>query len=177
MKIVSLDPSVNNVGWAIYDSSKKSKDGKAAWTWGKWKLEGDNYQMRLVDAVERMTVIIGELDILITEWPMFYSSQAGQVAAHNNYTINLAGFCAYVAGRYNLNHRNWYLITASQWKGTVKKEITARKFFRYFKCNPNMYSDHEIDAIMLLHYWLNIYGPTVFTNMEVEWVDSPLLHD
>lgn len=177
MRIVAIDPSVNNVGWAIFDSEKKSKDGRAAWSWGKWSLEGDNYQMRLVDIVDRMSEVIGELHILITEWPMFFSSQAGQVAAHNNYTINLAGMCGYIAGRYNLNHRQWITVTANTWKGTVSKGVTARKFFRYFKRDTNRFSDHEIDAVMILHWWLKLYGPVTFQNEGEEWIDNPLLHD
>jgi hypothetical protein len=43
MKIVSIDPSINDVGWALVDGLQRDEDGvwdnsAADWRWGHWKI-------------------------------------------------------------------------------------------------------------------------------------------
>lgn len=173
MRILALDPSVNFVGWALFDSKQK-KESKQ-WNWGTINLEGHNYQMRLVHLVQEINQLVGEVDQLVTEWPTFFSSQKGQVAAHQSYTIDLAGVCAYLAGAMGLNHRQWHLATATTWKGSVPKYVTAKRFFRIFGSRISDISEHAIDAAMLLHWWLKVYGPAQFERAGEDFPESRLL--
>ena len=152
MKILSLDVSVNNVGWAVFDTKKQ---GKEKWSWGTYTLEGFNYDMRLTDLKDRI-IEEGHKDAehLVIEWPMFYQSTKGMIAAHNNYTIDLAGVCMYIAGWLRLDHRHYHRITASKWKGQVPKAITARKFFKHFGIPLGKVSEHAIDATMMLKFFI-----------------------
>jgi len=149
VKLLSLDVSVNNVGWATYDTETKK------WAWGCWTLCGYNYSMKLTDLKDRI-IEEGHKDVdhLIVEWPMFYQSTKGMIAAHNNYTIDLAGVCMYIAGWLQLDHRHFHLITASKWKGQVPKAITARKFFRHFGISVGKVVEHAIDATMMLKFFI-----------------------
>lgn len=172
MRVLSLDPSINNVGWCIFDSKAKMK--KEAWSWGVWKLEGMNYMMRMMDLKERIVDNVGKFDILVTEWPAFYSSERGNIAAHQNYTIDLAGICMFIAGWFRMDHRKHFSMTASTWKGMVGKHITARKFFREFGKREWHISEHAIDATMMLKYWLVTYGPGVYKRLEIKYPERLL---
>lgn len=160
MRILAIDPSINNVGWCVWNSCKS--DRLKAWRWGCWKLEGYNYPMRLMDLILHIDETVGPFDILVSEWPAFYSSQKGHIAAHQNYTIDLAGICYWVAGWYRLDHRHHFPLTASNWKGSVPKLVTQRKFIRTFNKHMHQINEHAVDATMMLHYWLQNYGEKIF---------------
>ena len=151
MRILSLDPSVNNVGWALLDLGTK-EEPKEDWAWGTWTLSGMNFLMRCGDCRTYIAEEIGDFDVMVIEWPMYYDSAKGAVAAKQGYTINLAGIAMYVAGWFQLPHQNIYLYTAPDWKGTVPKQVTARRFFKLFEVNINEVDEHAIDAVMMLLY-------------------------
>lgn len=147
-KALSLDPSVNNVGFAtlqIFDN------GEQKWTWGTWELSGYNLLERCSD-LRAYIQQSGNDDFtdLILEWPTFYQSEKGELAAKQNYTINLAAIAMYIAGFFHLDVSRIELVTAPQWKGQADKRITARRFFAHFGENA-IHKDHNtIDAVMLL---------------------------
>lgn len=175
MKVLAIDPSVNFVGWTLFDSKKKGKPTRQ-WKWGTIRVEGHNYQMKLVMLLQTLGELgLLDVDHLVTEWPTFFSSEKGQMAAHQNYTIDLGGVCAFLAGSMGLDHRRWHLLTATAWKGSVSKYVTGRKFFRVFRIDPNHLSEHEIDSTMMLRYWLIEYGATAFQRADEDFPESPLL--
>jgi len=148
MKMLILDPSKNNVGWATFNTKARTRRG--AWKWGTWKPEGHSLEMRMTDLVQTIGMEIGEFDLLVTERPAFFSSERGQIAAHMNYTIDLAAISYFIAGWFHMDHRRHLAITANQWKGTVSKEITALRFFKRFPhVAPSSLTEHAIDAVML----------------------------
>jgi len=152
-KALSIDCSVNTVGFATlqisYDEQEKQK--AFDWTYGMWKLEGLSLLERCRDLCHyiQQTDNADFTDLLI-EWPMFYESTKGQIAAEQSYTINLAAVGAYLAGFFHTPVNRVRLITAPQWKGNASKEVTARRFFRKFDIN-HMHVDHNaVDACMML---------------------------
>ncbi len=156
MRILSLDPSVNNVGWALCNEQKPNK--KKAWKYGTLKLSGSSLEMRIMDMCQQLEELVSEggegmPEFLVTEKPAFFSSERGQVAAHMNYTIDLAAVNYFFAGWYHYDHRHHFAITANQWKGSVAKVVTARRFFRDFPhVNPLTMSEHAIDAVMMCRF-------------------------
>src|SRR6516225_3352276 len=100
MKIVSIDPSINDVGWAVVDRLERSESGvwdnsKADWRWGHWKIGSNSMTFKWREIVEWIIVEAGgldpECDWLVMEWPAYFGSAKGQVAAQQGHTINLAG--------------------------------------------------------------------------------------
>lgn len=177
MKFLSIDPSINNVGWTTFDTSLiNAKKHTAGWAWGTFALEGFNKIQRMADLYQSLlNEGINDIDHLVIEYPAFYSGQRGQIAAHNNYTIDLAHICGYIAGRFGSDHRSYHAITAIEWKGTVSKEITARKFFRLFKVPLSTISEHAVDSTMLLRYFLITYGRVLLQRHGETLPVSPLL--
>lgn len=151
MTLLSIDPSVHNVGWALFNT--KAKNQATAWQFGTWHPTGFNLEMKITDVIQTIDSQIGEFDFLCTERPAFFSSERGQIAAHMNYTIDLAYINGYLAGWFRKDHRRHFGITANQWKGTINKTITGRRFFRSFPhVKPSSLDEHAIDAIMLARF-------------------------
>lgn len=174
MKFLSIDPSVNNTGWATFDTTplevpgierslgethSRNKVIAKCWRWGTWYPDGGSLEMRILDLCSCINEDIGEFDHLIIEKPAFFSSEKGMIAARQNYTIDLAAITYYIGGWFRLMHRQFHPVTAIQWKGNVSKDITKRKFFRKFSnVNTKTTTEHSIDATMLLHWWLESYA-------------------
>lgn len=163
MKILALDPSVMNrcgyatlvLEWEKPDSVPLAKRGallKEEWDFGFFEINGLNFQMRCGDLRDHLTRLQFEFDILVCEWPAFYSGNKGAIAAQQGYTINLAGIAMYIAGWFQVRHVNLFLYTAPDWKGTVKKAVTARRFFRMFNIHEMTVDHNAIDACMMLVY-------------------------
>lgn len=149
MKILSLDPSVaNKAGWATFDTETKE------WHWGAWELSGVNFKQRCNDLKDYITMEIGEFDFLICEWPAFYGGDKGAVAAQQGYTINLAGIAMFCIGWLQLSPKQYELVTAPQWKGSVPKQVTQRRFYQAFDLKVRDVDHNAVDATMLLYWWV-----------------------
>lgn len=163
MKILALDPSVmNRCGWAVVHLEWENKKLiREDWDFGSFQIDGMNFQMRCSDLKDAIIRLGFEFDTLVIEWPTFYASDKGAIAAQQGYTINLAGIAMYVAGYFQIDFRRLFLYTAPAWKGTVKKAITARRFFKLFDVSE-MKLDHDtIDAAMMLVWHCKKQGFTL----------------
>ena len=151
-KALAIDPSINTVGFATLQFDRSTEDKMLDWSWGMWELDGWSLLQRCQDLVIRICDE-GHDDFseLIIEWPMFYESERGQVAAQQGYTINLAAVGMYVAGWFQLPISNITLVTAPQWKGNVSKATTARRFMRQFGVDAINVDQNAIDAVMMLY--------------------------
>ena len=171
MKILALDPSaMHKTGWATVHLewengetlplAKRGKLTREEWDWGFWEIDGWNFQCRCNDLKEHIIATVDEFDQLVIEWPMFYGSSKGQIAAEKGYTINLAGLAMYIAGWFQVHWKDVHLYTAPSWKGTVKKAITARRFYRLFGLSEMTVDHNAIDACMMLVHHCNHVGLT-----------------
>lgn len=154
-KILALDPSVmNRCGWAcvVLEINEFGIVTKDDWDFGFWEVDGTSFQMRCSDLKDSIKQLGFEFDILVIEWPTFYASTKGQIAAQQGYTINLAGIAMYIAGYFRVDFRKLFLYTAPDWKGTVKKAVTARRFFKMFNLSELKVDHNAIDACMMLVY-------------------------
>ena len=159
INIFAIDPSVNDVGWAKVEGLIRDDDGvwhddDAVWTYGHWEIGGHSFTFKLLEIVEWCIMSIGcdETWWMVGEWPTFFGSRAGQISAMQGNTINLGAVIAYIAGYFRILPANMHLLTATQWKGTVSKEITKMRFFKILGVEKSYKVNHNaVDAIMLLH--------------------------
>lgn len=182
MKIVAIDPSIREVGWALVEGlvhdDKGWHDENAVWKWGHWEIRSNSYQFKLQEIVEHIIIDCGGLDHtedwLVVEWPMYFDSEKGHVAAKMGHTINLAGVDCYIAGYFRLPWRNWHLLTAIQWKGSVSKEITRMRFFRQMGIKQIYKVNHNaVDAVMMLLEFCKRKGITMKIVSKVMEVIPP----
>lgn len=153
-RILSIDGSIKTVGWSLATITEESAEFK----WGMWPLSGLNFLMRCADLRDYITAEIGEFDEMVMEWPMFYDSVRGHAAARQGDTINLAGITMYVAGWFQLPHQRMFLYTAPDWKGSVPKQVTGRKFFKQFGVNYLQVDNNAVDATMMLLHHCKLKG-------------------
>lgn len=178
MIFLSIDPSINHVGWTTFDTKEHLRGRKATdgWQWGTLELDGFNKVVRMVDLCQQLSLhLVQKIDHLVVEYPAFYSSEKGKIAAHRNFTIDLAHIAGFVAGTLGMTHRTYHPITAIEWKGAVQKEVTARKFFRLFNYPLRKISEHAVDSTMLLRYFLITYGRKLILSRGEQLPVTPLL--
>lgn len=154
IKILAIDPSVNEFGWARWEREHLT-EGPGKWTWGLIRPEGLNYIGKCQDTVEKL-LEVGEFNEVVAEWPQFFNNPRGHTAAAAGHTINLAGMVMFIVGQYRILPGYIHLRTASEWKGSVSKEITMQKFLRHFKTPRYRLNHNIVDAIMILHHHLRI---------------------
>lgn len=169
--LLSIDPSVNNLGWACFDFTKGGEmydiRGKS-WSYGLIYPKGSNIQYRWKDIYFKLRRELRDKQVshFAGEWPMFFGGMKGKIAAQEGYTVNLAGTVGYLVGKLGIKAEYVALWTPIQWKGAVPKQVTEKKFIRLFgepaRVLANRVSDDVIDAIMIAEYWLTIYNREKF---------------
>jgi hypothetical protein len=94
---------------------------------------------------------------LCVEWPMFFGSARGHVAAALDHTIGLAAMAAGIIGWFQLPPSQVSCLTPNQWKGSVPKDVTRSKLEKAFNGDSSELSDDEVDAIGIAVFWLSDY--------------------
>lgn len=148
-RILAIDPSVNSLGWALLDVVPGRQ---RTWKWGLIKPEGHNFVQKLNDICGMISLECGHFDELVVEWPTFFNNARGHTAAVQGYTINLAAICAYIGGYFHIEPNRFFLLTATEWKGSVSKQVTMRRFLKRFGTKWFSLDHNVVDAIMLLHH-------------------------
>lgn len=172
--IVALDPSMSNLGYAAHNLNlgQDSYDiDSEAWRFGLIhpKASTKNCQYKWRDAYVKLKQALEDWrpTHLVSEWPTFFASARGRIAAMKGYTIDLAGMTGYLAGRFGLPPDCITLWKPEQWKGSVPKQVTEQKFLRLFgKGAPHVArhnSSDVIDAIMICEFWLSLYNREKFS--------------
>ena len=170
--ILAIDPSMNNLGWACHNLNlgcDRYDIDSDAWRFGlihpKSNERAPQYRWR--DAFVKLRERVGWRPThLASEWPSYFASAKGKIAAMKGYTLDLAGITAYIAGRYGMQVNFISLWKPEQWKGVVPKAATQAKFIRlYGKSAEHIvrnYSHDVIDAIMICEFWLTLYHRNKF---------------
>lgn len=151
MRTLSIDPSVNNIGWSLYDSPSGS------WDWGEWNPP-QTYTLQ-----ERCEYLCNKAkalkpSALVFEYPTFMLSLRGQIAAQKGYTIDIATVIGYIAGSSCIPSRNIFFYTPMQWKGQKTKPMIESRFLSVFGQKHKGTSDHTYEATMMLYKHLQHKG-------------------
>jgi len=150
--ILSIDPSINNLGWSFVFEDHYSNDINQ-WQYGTIKLRNKEFNAKCAELQEKLDFAIEGLPVkqLVFEKPVFFNAERGHIAAKEGYTIDIGIIIGFIAGFWNVP---FFFYTPQQWKGSVTKEITWKKMQRKFGSQPITIGEHEIDAVMLLYYHL-----------------------
>jgi hypothetical protein len=181
--LLSIDPSVRNLGWCCVNMNRlwdeddwyDLEDGRG-WTYGLVQMESTKgvrpdilkyrWMEAYLDLKTNLDIDDNEPTHFASEWPAFYNSEKGRIAASNNYTVGLASISSYIAGQFNFVPQNIALWTPMQWKFNAPKDVTKNRFVQRFgergEKLARQVSDDVIDAIMIAVYWLSIYRKRQF---------------
>jgi Holliday junction resolvasome RuvABC endonuclease subunit len=158
--LLAVDPSVNNLGWACCNLSRASLHPDIydieLWDSGVIHPQGIEIHHKWQDAYEQLAAKVRDSwpTHLVVEWPMFFGSARGRIAAAQGGTINLAGMAAGIIAWFRLPASNVSLLTPVQWKGSVPKDVVRQRLEQAFAGNSCNLSDDEVDAIALAEFWL-----------------------
>jgi hypothetical protein len=170
-RILSIDPSVNNLGYAYFDmGAGEHPYNLSGWEYGTLYLHGKWIQHRWRDAYRQLSERLdGSIPThLACEWPSFFNTEKGIIAAKMGYTLDLASIVGYLTGKFQIKADYVALWTPGQWKGQVPKSVTLNKFVRLFgegarKAIKLGIGDDTVDAIMILEHWLELYNREKFS--------------
>ena len=170
-KLLSIDPSLHSLGFAFYDRSLEAVGAgrynirSCAWRFGCVHPKGASRQEKWRHAVRALVAEVADwrMTHLVIEWPIFFATQRGRIAASRGDTLEIAGLVGYITGYYHLRADQVTLYAPLEWKGAVPKRVTLAKFERLFGCDPKTvaphYTDDIIDAIMIAEFWLRRHYP------------------
>jgi Holliday junction resolvasome RuvABC endonuclease subunit len=166
--ILAVDPSMNSLGWAAHNlnlGENRYDINSDAWRFGliRPRSRSEHCQYRWENAASRLREALDDWEPthMALEYPTFFDSTAGKIAAMQGYTLDLAGMVGYIMGRFKMPPDAVTLWKPEQWKGTVPKHITQAKFVRLYGDSASYivknYPDDVSDAIMIADFWLTLY--------------------
>src|SRR4029077_8118671 len=172
--VLAIYPSMNNLGYACHNLNlgcDRYDIDSDAWRYGIIypRARQREVQFRWRDAFVKLKKNLGDWKPthLAIEWPSFFNSMKGKIAASMGYTIDLAGMSAYIAGRFGMPPDYITLWKPEQWKGMVPKHVTQNKFVRLYGDDAKYVvrnNPHDvIDAIMICDYWLLVISREKFS--------------
>jgi len=155
MRVLGIDPSVNNVGIAFYDTQthklktvtfqpKRTKDTPIA-----------NVAVQITRYI-LISVLQGEKrpDLAVMEYPQWEDSERGRMAMQKGYIHQLAFIVGYLCGNLGLASSCLYTPTPMEWKKNIPKKAIGIRFERRFLVPANSVSDHEFEAAMMIDWLL-----------------------
>lgn len=150
MRYLAIDPSMNRIGWACYDTKAGDFNQLASWYFGTCCPPRQGGKEGTLTSV-KFYFSRAIADHLICEMPTFFDSEVGRVAAKQGYTLDLALVIGTIYGC--IPGAELFLYTPQQWKGSTPKRITQVRFKKAFPDSNHWIPVHDtIDAIMLLRY-------------------------
>lgn len=186
--LLAIDPSVRSLGWAIVNLNKLEDTNyydlqvEGLWSYGLVQMQSTKgidpsiikhrWKQAFYEIKAYMDLEGIEPTHFASEWPTFFNSTKGYLAATQNFTVGLASMVGYLAGQFNFKAHHITLWTPLQWKGSVPKHITRHRFIQVFgqpaEKLARILSDDIIDAIMIARYWLTLYDRQKFRWQHIE---------
>ena len=179
--LLSIDPSVRSLGWAVVDLNQVDEDNyydlNHGWYYGVvpmdaatevgaskisvWFLK-HRWNTAYRDIASELEMEGLEPNHFVAEWPTFFNTMKGRVAVSGDYLSGLASMIGYLVGRFDFDVRHVMLYTPMEWKGSVPKHVTRNRFIECFgksaEREARKLTDDTIDAIMIARHWLRIYA-------------------
>lgn len=156
MLLLAIDPSVNDIGIAAYDTQERTLRTKlhhpmrsfagAAASQSMVHLSNSVLRYLLVEFLQGKKV-----DKLVIEYPNWQGSTKGLIAMQKGYTLDLAFLCGVLATGFRLASSNVYTPTPLEWKGNIPKDATKHRVQKEF--GTLQISEHEYDAVGMIQ-WL-----------------------
>lgn len=147
--ILSIDPSVNHVGFAILQLDNEE------WDWGVIETEkSESLPQRCLSIARQLKKHIGngKLVQLVMEYPAFFTGTKGAIAAQKGYTIDLAFTLGFYFGTFQVDEFSVFNYKPMEWKGQKPKKAVEAWFLRTFGQAHRGTSDHAYEAAMMLYY-------------------------
>jgi Holliday junction resolvasome RuvABC endonuclease subunit len=168
---VAIDPGTRYLGWAVFCADDKKKVGyflisgcvtkktkrqkKKKVSKSAWIGRIDYMVDRIVDLCNNANLYADELTVLI-EQPMIFGSSKGRAALNSGAVGKLVACVFQLKGaiRSELPDTEIKLLPVRQWKGNLKKHVTAKRIKRSWGVVCAEGEDDETDAVGIGDYYL-----------------------
>lgn len=153
MKILGIDPSVENVGIAWYDTDSRKLKTQTFHPYRKKETTTTNIGVQITKQI----ILNGwrNVDYFVIEHPQWEDSQRGRMAMQKGYTLDLAFLCGYLSSSVGLPASSIWTPTPMEWKGNLPKIAVGHRFEKRFLVSANSITDHEFEAAMMID-WLMV---------------------
>jgi len=141
---LTIDPSINDVGWAWWDGTDVPYTGLIHMKRDKKVRPIGERLEALGERLKCALCVINTVDRVIVEQPEYWSGKSLKSASSGSLgTLTLAA--GYIAALVQaMTEARVILVPANEWKGTMSKAVVASRVERV---NGKTYRDHELDAV------------------------------
>lgn len=152
MRYLGVDPSVNDVGLALYDD-QTLRLRTATFHPLREGRNTTNIAVQIVRHI-KISLLQGEKgpDVMVLEHPQWENSERGHKAAARGYTLDLAYLIGFIAGSMGLAGNKIWTPTPLEWKGNAPKTAIGHRFWKRFGIDPEAVTDHEFEAAMMIDW-------------------------
>lgn len=147
MRILGIDPSVNNIGVALWE------DGNIVTRTWHPPFKEKEFLLAYLPAIVKDLLRERPIDHLVVEYPSFHTSTKGKIAAQKGYTLDLAFVAGLIASLVKAKHTCFP--TPMDWKGQTPKDIVGVRFHQW--SGYHLTNDHEFEAAMMIKYVLKSF--------------------
>lgn len=156
MLLLAIDPSVNNIGVALYDTTLKKLRTRLIHPNRTFRGAAESQSMVHLSIYVLRAILIEflsgkQIDKLVIEYPNWQRSTKGLIAMQQGYTLDLAFLAGVLATGFKLCAADVYTPTPLQWKGNIPKDATKLRVQKEF--GILQISEHEYDAVGMMQ-WL-----------------------
>lgn len=149
--ILAVDPSIRHVGWA---TKAVNSVRYPIWQHGTIHVpQGKTLPQTLGYIARRLSErACSTPTTLIVEYPEFHGGEKGATAAVQGTTFGLAAVAGYLQAFFEMQSKDTFFYTPSQWKGQVPKKGMEYRFEKLMGYTPK--TDHEAEALLMIQYHL-----------------------
>lgn len=163
MLIIGIDPSINDIGIACYDTVKNKLQTECFQPTRKGKDKLRNLPSIGMQTARHIFLrfLQGEKEDrwLVLEYPEFQNSARGTAAAIQGDTLNLAYVVGHLCGALKFPTSRIVLTTPSEWKGNLPKDVVEKRCrVAYGGLVDAKKTSHEWEAAMMIQWLLKESG-------------------
>ena len=141
---LTIDPSIENVGWAWWDGTDKPYTGVIHVKRLRKPMPLGQRLSILGTHVKSMVFVLSSVDRVIIEQPEYWGG-ASDASAGSGSLTTLTIASGYIAAIVEaMTEAEIIMVPARDWKGTMSKAAVASRVERV---NGETYRDHELDAV------------------------------
>ena len=169
MYLIACDPSINSMGWAVFNLETLALEASGTTTNALWAKSKLSQSIRLASIMRNLEADISEWlnrsEILVIEQPQLFSSYKSMASTRSG-SLLILHLLVGALYWWGISHDQFdtsgtHLIPVSTWKGQLPKHVTAVRMKRKYAIK-SFETDDQSDAVGLGDWFIvNRYGKEV----------------
>lgn len=156
--LLAVDPSINTLGWAIFDIPAKHLYASGTLKTDKAARQ-KSLQERIANTIRELKEIIEadlpDIESVVIEEPQQWGAYKSVASQHAGSLMGLYLTVGTLFGVFYELDKEVSLVKVSQWKGNLPKHLTIKRVNQRFDTQLTMADNNEADAIGIGAFWLD----------------------